>query len=125
MAFLQSDQDDSALAAAQEFYERYPQSKSGGLLLSLLLSQIGKQREACAILSSLAERYPTDFNVLLKCGHCFQVYAEQENDDGLRYVAQTYYNRATKVNRYRGAFAKEMWDRTEARLRRPKRTTGP
>ncbi len=125
VAYLQVSQPDSALEAARAFYETYPQSKLGGLLLSDLLRGEGHQEDVYRILSSLAARFATDFNVQLQFGWFVQRLAESRNDANLRYEARRTYQRAAQVNRFKAMYAKELWEETVARYGRPGSSAGP
>ncbi|MEW5994753.1 MAG: hypothetical protein AB1744_10200 [Candidatus Zixiibacteriota bacterium] len=125
VSYLQSGRHDSALAMAQMFHDRHPRSKLGGLLLSDLLWRNGRYDQSYRILSSLASLYPTDFNVQLLLGRLLLAAAEQNNDPGLHHLAQTYFKRAVDVNRYKAAYAKQVWDQTIELSRRRQNLPGP
>lgn len=122
VAYHQAQQYDSALSAVGRFYESHPQSKSAGLLLGDLLAKKGRLDEAFSLLTSLTQRFPTDFNVHLQCGQFIQIVAEQKNDNSLRYMAETYYAQAVKINPYKADYARKIWQQIAAQFRKG---TGP
>jgi hypothetical protein len=122
MAYYQAQQYDSALSAADRFYESHPRSKSAGLLLGDLLAKKGRLNEAFSLLTSLTQKFPTDFNIHLYCGKFIQVLAEQKNDNSLRYMAETYYAKAVKINPFKADYARKTWQQIGAQFRKG---TGP
>ncbi len=117
ITYYQKQQIDSAFNLANRFYQSHPQSKSAGLLLADLLWKKGKYQEVYTLLTSLANRFPTDFNVQLQCGRIIQILAGLRNDYGLHSLAQSYYERAVHVNPYKGGFANNLWIKTARQLR--------
>ncbi len=125
VAYYHSQQYDSALSAAGRFYESHPQSKSAGLLLGDLLAKKGRLDEAFGLLTSLTQRFPTDFNIHLQCGRFIQILAEQKNDNSLRYMAERYYAQAVEVNPYKADYARKMWQQIAAQFSRGSSPTQP
>jgi 4-amino-4-deoxy-L-arabinose transferase-like glycosyltransferase len=107
--YYQNEQYDSAGLWSLRFYKAHPESKSVGLFLSEVLWKAGRYNEVFNLLTSLANRFPTDFNVQLQCGRFLQVYAALKNDASLRSLAHRYYDQAVRVNRFRGGDAASSW----------------
>lgn len=125
LVYYQAQQYDSALTAAGHFYESHPQSKSAGLMLGDLLSKEGRLDEAFGLLIYLTQRFPTDFNIHLQCGRFLQIVAEQKNDNSLRYMAETYYAQAVKINPYKADYARKIWQQIGAQYRKGTSPTQP
>lgn len=125
VAYYQAQQYDSALTAAGRFYESHPQSKSAGLLLGDLLAKKGRLDEAFSLLTSLTQRFPTDFNIHLQCGRFIQILAEKKNDNSLRYMAETYYAQAVKINPFKADYARKIWQQTAAQFHKGAGPTRP
>ena len=106
------EQPDSALALAQHFYKRHPDSKSGGILLIDLLSNNQRFADVQNILTSLANRYPTDFFLQVQCGRFLQLMAHHRKNDGLLVQARRYYERAVKVNPFKADYASNLYAQT-------------
>ncbi|RKX28486.1 MAG: hypothetical protein DRP47_04235 [Candidatus Zixiibacteriota bacterium] len=113
---LQTQRYDSALALAAEVYQAHPESKSAGLLYGSMLLETGKTQIGYHTLVSLAEKFPTDFYIQLQCGRFLQMLAYKSGDQSLSNTAQGYYARAVKVNRYKAAYARNLWDRTAQQM---------
>jgi 4-amino-4-deoxy-L-arabinose transferase-like glycosyltransferase len=105
-------QPDSALALAQQFYQHHPDSKSGGILLIDLLSNNKRFADVQTILTSLANRYPTDFFLQVQCGRFLQLMAHHRKNDGLLVQARRYYEKAAKVNPFKAAYASNVYAQT-------------
>jgi hypothetical protein len=103
---------DSALALVNSHSVLLQQSKSAGLLYSRLLIQTRAYDKAAGLLMTLADRYPTDFNVLIECGHFLQQVALATNNQPLLVRAQHYYERATIVNPYKAGYANTLYGQT-------------
>jgi len=115
--FYRTGQHDSAYAALEQFYQTSPRgrSKSAGLLLSSLLSRRGQVKAAHQIEISLAEDFPTDFSLQLECARFTQTLAMDLKDNRLLQLAMKYYDRAVKVNRFKGAYAYDVFLETRKR----------
>lgn len=125
VAYYQAQQYDSALSAVGRFYESHPQSKSAGLMLGDLLAKKGRLDEAFSLLTSLTQRFPTDFNIHLQCGRFIQILAEQKNDNSLRYMAETYYAQAVKINPFKADYARKIWQQIGAQFHKGAGPTRP
>ncbi len=111
-------QYDSAAILALRFYQTHPESKSAGLLLGEILWKLGRYNEVFTLITSLANRFPTDFNIQLQCGRFLQIYAAMKNDASLRSLAHQYYDQAVRVNRFRGGHAANVWLETDRQITR-------
>lgn len=124
MEHFQAGRFDSAEALAFPFYTAHPESKSAGLLVGELLLRSGAQGEVQNVVLSLARRFPTDFNIQLRCGQFLQILALQRRDQALLNTAESFYARAVSVNPYRSVYARNIWDQTARQLRGVQRQPG-
>jgi len=125
VALTRNKQYDQALNLADSFYQSHPQSKSAGVLLGELLWNQGQYGQLFSLLTSLANRFPTDFNLQLQCGRFIQIMAEQKNDNSLRFKAERYYAQAVKVNPFKSDHAQNVWLQTSAQYRQKTTPTQP
>jgi tetratricopeptide (TPR) repeat protein len=120
-----NEQYDSAAILSLRFYQNHPESKSAGLLLGEVLWKLGRYNEVFTLITSLANRFSTDFNIQLQCGRFLQIYAAMKNDASLRSLAHQYYDQAVRVNRYRGGQAANSWLETDRQIARGAQTGTP
>lgn len=103
---------DSARIILNGFIKNYPNSKSANLLSTALYLQQGNLQQASSVLSRLANYYPTDFSINLKCGRILQILGLQKKDRTLVGLAQKYYKKATIVNPYKANLANQLYFQT-------------
>lgn len=116
MAHYQAGHFDSALALAEPLHARRPECKSAGMLLADALIQTKQADAAQQVMLGLARRFPTDFHIQLQTGRFLQMLGFQSGDRAMVNLAQTYYERAVALNRYRAQYAMAMWQQTSERL---------
>ncbi len=117
ITFYNNGEIDSALVATTDVYSTHPESKSAGLLLSELYLRKKEYQNVHSLLVTLANRFPTDFNIQLQCGRFLQILSYKQKNQTLLAHAQTYYANAVKVNRYKAGYAMQMWSQTANQAR--------
>jgi 4-amino-4-deoxy-L-arabinose transferase-like glycosyltransferase len=115
--YYQKGQYDTAGVLSYQFYQNHPESKSGGLLLADILMKFGKYDETYTLLTSLAKRFPTDFNIQFQCGRFIQIYAAMKKDSNLQMMALQHYDQAVRVDPYKGDWANRLWQETDNLIR--------
>lgn len=115
-SFYHAKQYDSALTLVADVYQAHPESKSAGLLYGAMLFETRKMQVGYNTMVSLADKFPTDFFVQLQCGRFLQMLAYRSRNQSMMNTAQKYYARAVKVNRYRGAYAHNLWNQTAKQM---------
>ena len=109
MRYYQEGQFVEALKLVDTFYREHPQSKSAGLLLGSLLAMTGRPEEAYHVLTTAAERFPTDFWVQLQCGRFIQMVAENRRDRYQLNIAEQYYYRSSRLNPFQLDLLRQVW----------------
>ncbi len=107
---------DSAMSEIQSFLAENPQSKSATILLVDLLSAKQQFTKVQNILSSLANRHPTDFFIQMQAGRLYQILAFLKKDQSLLSLSRFYYERGIAVNRFRAGYASMMFAQTAQQL---------
>ncbi len=92
---------DSAFTLIDAFEEREPVTKIAGPLYATMLYQQDRGAEVVEYLGKLADRYPTDFSIQLRCGQFFQILGLTNQRQDFMMQAQALYNRAMTVNPHR------------------------
>ncbi len=109
--FYQND-NNGALELSKQFLSDNIDSKSGNVLLIDILSALGNPQEVFDKITRLADRFPTDFYIQIQCGRFLQILALERQDNSLLELAKRYYERGTKVNRFRGDYANNLYTQT-------------
>ena len=105
-------QPDSAELEIKRFLAENPESKSGIIILIDILSAKQQFAQVRDLLSSLADKYPTDFFLQLQAGRLYQILAYHNKDQGLLSLSRHYYERGVKVNRYKADMANSMFSQS-------------
>ena len=116
---------DSAIVAATDVYSAHPESKSAGLLLSELYLRTQQFQNVHSLLVTLANRFPTDFNVQLQCGRFLQILSYRQQDQSLFSQSRIYYERAVKVNRFKAGRAMQLWSQTAKQVEQSTQRSRP
>jgi hypothetical protein len=119
LTYYNNEQFDSAFVLANRFRSMYPDSKSGGLLMCDLLSRRELVDDAYRLFVRLADLYPTDFYIQMQCGRFIQMMALTSGNSELSNLARSYYDRGVRVNRFRGSYARQLYDQTIRRFQNP------
>jgi len=110
-------QIDSALAELEPFQRAHPYCKAAGLLLAELYNAKAQYDHTRKVLIQLANAFPTDFNIQLQAGRFLQMLSYDLNDQRLLSMAIQYYERAVKVNRFKGLEVNNLYDGIERQYR--------
>ncbi|MFQ5453401.1 MAG: hypothetical protein ACE5D6_04360 [Candidatus Zixiibacteriota bacterium] len=108
---------DSAYVELTKFIQIEPDSKSANLMLAELLFMLGKHQDVMTILTSMTDRYPTDFYINLQCGRLFQILSIIRKDNYLLNLANRYYEKAVKANPFKANYAKNVFQQTMQQLK--------
>lgn len=100
---------DSAYYALEPFILSNPNSKSANLLMGNVLINLGEFQRGMMILTSLADKYPTDSYLNLHCGKMIHLIGATTKDETLIRLSQRYYEQAVKANPYRGDYANNIY----------------
>jgi len=100
---------DSARVVMEDFYRRYPYQKSGGMMLANIWQQTDRAGQVFGLLTSLADKYPTDFNLQMQTGRYVQAAAIARKDNRLLAIAQKYYLQSTLANRFKADVANRTY----------------
>ncbi|RKX22418.1 MAG: hypothetical protein DRP35_01995 [Candidatus Zixiibacteriota bacterium] len=103
---------DSAFMFAKQFYETYPESKSGNILLIDMFSERQMFNDAYNLLLALAERCPTDFFIQMQCGKLLQVLGYNYKNQQMLELSKKYYEKAVTANRFKSNFAQMTYSQT-------------
>jgi tetratricopeptide (TPR) repeat protein len=107
--FIKRQQPDSALTILEPLYAAHPESRTVSLALADCYRLGGEMRQAYDVLMETSRRFPTDFDVQLQTGRFLQLLAFEREDQSLYQLAETYFQKAVEVNRYRARYAYNIW----------------
>lgn len=96
-----SQNTDSAFVLVDQFEAAEPLTKIAGPLYATMLYQQDRGAEVVEYLTKLADRYPTDFSIQMRCGQFFQILGINNQRQDFMLRAQSLYSRAITVNPYR------------------------
>jgi tetratricopeptide (TPR) repeat protein len=107
--FSEAKQEDSAVAANDEFLKSRPYSKAGLSLYAKLLATRGQYDKAYQTYATVVARYPTDFSLQLAAGYFTLQLATATKNQSLLPVAENYLRESTVLNPYRAYMANNIW----------------
>ena len=99
---------DSTLAEINHHLESHPLTRSVGLLAADVLGKTGKAEEAVRIMTTLANKYPTDFYIQMQCGRLYLMVALASKNQSLMNTARMYFERGIKANRFKTDLANKL-----------------
>jgi len=123
VAHLSENRLDSALIEIEQHLAAHEMTKSSGRLLVDIMLRTGRNEDALRLVSTLTNKYPTDFSVQMMCGKVCFLLASVTQDRSLMSLAYTYLDRGVKVNRFKAGYAtqvvQEMMQRLQQRQAPP------
>lgn len=119
VGFYRAQQFDSAIAILEPLYNRHLDSKAIGMLVGELLFATNRLQQGVNHMVTLAQRFPTDYYIQIQTGRALQIVAIMTKDQGLLQRAASFYERGTKVNRFKATYANQLYAQTMQQYSRP------
>ncbi|HOP06138.1 MAG TPA: hypothetical protein PLF13_02480 [candidate division Zixibacteria bacterium] len=109
ISYYLAQQYDSSALEIERHLALHPETKSLGLLATDIIWKQKQYQAAMGLITNLAEKYPTDWNVQMQAAKIVQVVALMAKDNNLLARARSYYEKTAFVNRFRGLEAQKSY----------------
>ena len=115
VAHFHAGSHDSALIEINRHMESHPLTRSVGLLAVDVLGKTNQGEEAVRVMTTLANKYPTDFYIQMQCGRLYLMVALANKNQSLMNTARMYFERGIKANRFKTDLANRLLIETQRR----------
>ena len=116
VAYLNESQLDSAQIEIDRNLTEHRMTKSSGRLMTDISLRTGQYDDALRLVTTMAEKYPTDFSVQMMCGRVYLLLASKSENQALMPQAYRYIDRGVKVNRFKAGYATQLVQETMQRM---------
>jgi tetratricopeptide (TPR) repeat protein len=124
VAYVNESQLDSAQIEINLYLTEHRMTKSSGRLMADISLRTGQYDNALRLVSTMAEKYPTDFSVQMMCGKVYMLLASKSENQALMPQAYKYFDRGVKVNRFKAGYATQLVQETMQRIQQRKPVGG-
>ncbi|MCK4606632.1 MAG: hypothetical protein KAU35_04975 [candidate division Zixibacteria bacterium] len=108
VAYFHAGNLDSAMVEINRHLESHPLTRSVGLLAADILGKTSKTEETVRVMTTLANKYPTDFYIQMQCGRLYLIVALANKNQSLMNSARMYFERGIKANRFKTDLANKL-----------------
>ena len=124
VAYLNESQLDSAQIEIDFYLTEHRLTKSCGRLMTDISLRTGQYDNALRMVTTMAEKYPTDFSVQMMCGKVYLLLASKSENQALMPQAYKYIDRGVRVNRFKAGYATQLVQETMRRMQQQQPAPG-